>query len=196
LWDALISERSGVAELTTIPTGSLPTKYGAEARGFTGAIEEFGPLEKLLGRNIKKNLRVMCREIQMGVAVAQLCLSNALIKLDDIDRDRLGVVYGSDYLMTLPGEFAAGVRKCLDAQGHFDFTQWAEQGLAAVEPLWLLKYLPNLPAVWLLARHIIRSSAVTPTGCSPAPQARESIPLDRCMFQGRKRWPPAMIPRS
>ena len=146
LWDALVAERSGVTELASIPTASLPSPFGAEARGFTGSIEEFGPLEKLLSRNIKKNLRVMCREIQMGVAVAQLCLTDSGIKLDAIDRDRLGVLYGSDYLLTLPGEFAAGVRKCLNANGEFDFTQWAEQGLPAVEPLWLLKYLPNLPA--------------------------------------------------
>jgi 3-oxoacyl-[acyl-carrier-protein] synthase II len=146
LWDALISERTGIAELISIPTSALPSKYGAEARGFTGAIEEFGPLEKMLARNIKKNLRVMCREIQMGVAVAQLCLSDADLKVDQIDRDRLGVLYGSDYMMTLPGEFASGVRKCLDDKGHFDFNCWAEQGLPAVEPLWLLKYLPNLPA--------------------------------------------------
>lgn len=146
LWEALAAERSGVTELSSIPTSSLPSPFGAEARGFTGAIEDFGPLEKLLSRNIKKNLRMMCREIQMGVAVAQLCLSDAALKMDAIDKDRIGVLYGSDYLLTLPSEFAAGVRKSQDATGQFDFTQWGEQGIPAVEPLWLLKYLPNLPA--------------------------------------------------
>lgn len=146
LWDALAAERSGVAELSSIPSASLPSPFGAEAKGFTAAIEEFGPLEKKMSRDIKKNLKVMCREIQMGVAVAQLCISDAAIKLDEVDRDRLGVVYGSDYMITLPGEFAAGVRKCLNDNGEFDFNHWAEQGLPAVEPLWLLKYLPNLPA--------------------------------------------------
>ncbi|WP_254508442.1 beta-ketoacyl-[acyl-carrier-protein] synthase family protein [Anatilimnocola floriformis] len=146
LWDALANERSGVAELTSIPSDSLPTRYGAEARGFTAAIEDFGPLEKKMSRDIKKNLKVMCREIQMGVAVAQLCITHAGLKLDAIDRDRLGVLYGSDYLLTLPGEFAAGVKNCVNDNGEFDFTRWADQGLPAVEPLWLLKYLPNLPA--------------------------------------------------
>lgn len=146
LWDALSNERSGVSELTCIPTASLPSPYGAEAKGFTAAIEDFGPLEKKMSRDIKKNLKVMCREIQMGVAVAQLCLTHAGLKLDEIDRDRLGVVYGSDYMLTLPGEFAAGVAKCLNDNGQFDFTKWADEGLPNVEPLWLLKYLPNLPA--------------------------------------------------
>ena len=44
---------------------------------FTGAIEDFGPLEKLMSRNIKKSLKMMCREMQMGVAVAQLAITHA-----------------------------------------------------------------------------------------------------------------------
>lgn len=146
LWDALAGSRSGVGPLTTVPTEELPTPYGAEAREFTGTIEDFGPLEKLMARNIKKNLKVMCREIQMGVAVAQLAMSDAQLKLDTINLDRFGVLYGSDYMLTLPQEFAAGMRQCVDAEGNFDFTRWAEKGLPEVEPLWLLKYLPNLPA--------------------------------------------------
>jgi 3-oxoacyl-[acyl-carrier-protein] synthase II len=49
-------------------------------------------------------------------------------------------------MLTLPQEFEAGIRNCLDSEGKFHFTNWAEKGLTAVEPLWLLKYLPNLPA--------------------------------------------------
>ena len=143
---ALAEGKSGVGPLTTINPGGLPTKFGAEAREFTGAIDDFGPLEKTLARNIKKNLKVMCREIQMGVAVAQLALSNAGLKMDEVDRDRFGVLYGSDYMLTLPQEFITGIRNCLDENGKFQFNRWAEKGLPAVEPLWLLKYLPNLPA--------------------------------------------------
>jgi 3-oxoacyl-[acyl-carrier-protein] synthase II len=143
---ALAQRQSGVGPLTTINPEGLPTRFGAEAREFTGSIDDFGPLEKTLGRNIKKNLKVMCREIQMGVAVAQLALTSAGVKLDQVDRDRFGVLYGSDYMLTLPQEFITGIRNCLDEQGRFQFTRWAEKGLPAVEPLWLLKYLPNLPA--------------------------------------------------
>lgn len=146
LWAALAEGRSGVGPLTTIDPEGLPTQFGAEARDFTGSIDDFGPLEKTLSRNIKKNLKVMCREIQMGVAVAQLALTSAAVQLEQVDRDRFGVLYGSDYMLTLPQEFTAGIRNCLDDQGKFQFTRWAEKGLPAVEPLWLLKYLPNLPA--------------------------------------------------
>lgn len=146
LWENLSSGTSGVRPLRSIPADFLPTKIGGEAIDFTGAIEDFGPLEKTMSRNIKKNLKVMCREIQMGVAVAQLALTHGGLKLNELNLDRIGCVYGSDYMLTLPQEFTAGVKACLDENNEFHFDRWADKGLPAVEPLWLLKYLPNLPA--------------------------------------------------
>jgi 3-oxoacyl-[acyl-carrier-protein] synthase II len=146
LWAALTSGTSGVRELSSLPGAVLPTRFGGEAIDFTGAIEDFGPLEKTMSRNIKKSLKMMCREMQMGVAVAQLALTDSKLPLAALDRDRVGVVYGSDYMLTMPQEFAAGNRNCLDASGQFQQSEWGEKGLPAVEPLWLLKYLPNLPA--------------------------------------------------
>jgi len=143
---ALSEERSGVGPIESIPTEHLPVKNGAEASEFTGHISDFGDLPKAAKRAIRKGLKVMCREIQMGVAVAQLALADAGLGEEDRDPDRTGVVYGSDYMMTLPGEFTDGVRACLDSEGKFDFDQWAEKGLPQVTPLWLLKYLPNMPA--------------------------------------------------
>src|SRR5690606_575474 len=95
---------------------------------------------------IRKGQKIMCREIEMGVAAAQLALSDAGLGSEQRDRDRTGVVYGCDYIMTLPEEFAAGIQRCIDEQGKFDFSRWAECGLPQVNPLWLLKYLPNMPA--------------------------------------------------
>jgi len=146
LWQALSSGTSGVRELTSIPVEAFPVKFGAEARDFTGAIEDFGPLDKTMSRNIKKNLKVMCREMQLGIAAAQLALTDCKLPLASVNLDRVGCVYGSDYMLTLPQEFTTGIRNCLDDRGRFDFRNWAEKGLSAVEPLWLLKYLPNLPA--------------------------------------------------
>ncbi len=146
LWDALSSGTSGVRELTSIPGEVFHTRYGAEARDFTGSIEDFGPLDKAMSRNIKKNLKVMCREMQIGIAAAQLALADCKLNLASANLDRVGCVYGSDYMLTMPQEFTAGIRNCLDERGKFEFANWAEKGLSAVEPLWLLKYLPNLPA--------------------------------------------------
>jgi len=146
LWDSLSNRKSGVAELQGVPTDYLPSPYGAEAREFSGKIDDFGELDKGMKRGIKRNLKVMCREIEMGVAAAQLGLTHAKIEPGSLDPDRTGVIYGSDYIMTKPDEFTEAVQQCIDEEGNFDFTRWGEHGLKQVTPLWLLKYLPNMPA--------------------------------------------------
>ena len=53
----------------------------------------------------------MCREIEMGVAVAQKSIQHAGIVVGEHDPDRTGVIYGSDYIMTEPYEFIEAIRK-------------------------------------------------------------------------------------
>jgi 3-oxoacyl-[acyl-carrier-protein] synthase II len=146
LWDALLAGRSGVQNFASLPAHQLPTPFGAEAREFTGEVEQFGPLDKTVQRNIKKGLKLMCREIEMGVASAQLALAGAGMKQGTYNPERTGVSFGSDYIMTVPEEFSAGIRRCIDDKGRFRFEQWGAEGLGEVTPLWLLKYLPNMPA--------------------------------------------------
>src|SRR5688572_16036661 len=124
LWSALAAGHSGVAELKSIPGEALPTRFGAEARDFTGAIEDFGPLDKAMSRTIKKSLKMMCREMQFGIAVAQLALADSKLLLDATNRDRIGCIYGADYMLTVPQEFTAGIQACLDERGSFDFSKW------------------------------------------------------------------------
>jgi 3-oxoacyl-[acyl-carrier-protein] synthase II len=146
LWDALASGRSGVGPLTAFPPHALPISFAAEARDFRGNIEDFGPLDKEQKKAIRKGLKVMCRECQMGVAAAQRALADAGWGFGRLDPQRSGIVFGSDYMLTLPEEFTEGIRSCLDDQGHFDFSRWPLDGMAKMSPLWLLKYLPNMPA--------------------------------------------------
>jgi 3-oxoacyl-[acyl-carrier-protein] synthase II len=146
LWDAVLAGRSGVGPLRCLPTEHLPVRHGGEAREFSGKIDDFGDLEPEQKKNIRKGLKVMCREIQMGVAAAQRALQDAGLKPGGYDCDRTGVVYGCDYILTDPQEFTDGVRNCLADDKHFEFSRWAQDGLPKVTPLWLLKYLPNMPA--------------------------------------------------
>ncbi|MEL6107728.1 MAG: beta-ketoacyl-[acyl-carrier-protein] synthase family protein [Planctomycetota bacterium] len=145
LVEDLRSLKSAIRPLQQVPHGVLSIDHGAEAIGFTGDIEDYGPLEKPLKRAIRKWGKLMCREIELGVAVAQRALHDAGLDSETRDRDRTGVLYGCDYIMSQPIEFAAGIAKCLDESG-FDFTRWGEFGKPEVTPLWLLKYLPNMPA--------------------------------------------------
>lgn len=163
LWKALAAGESGVRPLTAFPSEFLPTSFAGEALDFKGEIEDFGPLEKTLQRNIKKGLKLMCREIEMGVAVAQLALAHAGHKAGTYDPERTGCVYGSDHIMTMPQEYADGVAACLDSQKKFQFTRWGEEGLPKVTPLWLLKYLPNMPGSHIAIYNELRGPSNTIT---------------------------------
>jgi 3-oxoacyl-[acyl-carrier-protein] synthase II len=55
-------------------------------------------------------------------------------------------VFGSDYMLTMPEDFTSGVAACRAADGGFDFQLWGTDGMPKITPLWLLKYLPNMPA--------------------------------------------------
>ena len=156
LWDALDNGRSGVGPLTSVPTDHLPMSFAAEARYFQGRIEDFGPLEGDQKKAIRKGLKTICREAQMGIAAAQLALADAGLALGKYDPERTGVVFGSDYMITAPEEFTAPVRHCLGEDDQFEFKRWAKQGLPQMSPLWLLKYLPNMPASHLAIYNDLR----------------------------------------
>jgi 3-oxoacyl-[acyl-carrier-protein] synthase II len=149
LWSALAAGRSGVALASLLPPDRQPLKYAAEARTFSGEIDDFGPLEKELKKAIKKGLKVMCRETRMAVAAAQLAIADTgLVGPESqrrLDPELAGVVLGSDYMLTMPEDYEGGVRKCASG-GEFEYPRWGQEGLGEMAPLWMLKYLPNMPA--------------------------------------------------
>ncbi|MEE2826690.1 MAG: beta-ketoacyl-[acyl-carrier-protein] synthase family protein [Planctomycetota bacterium] len=146
LWQSVEQGVSGIGPLTRVPPDHLNTRVAAEVSDFTGSIDDFGELEKMTKRSIKKGLKLMCREIQMGVAASQLCLADSQLSPEVYDPHRFGTMFGSDYIITEPWEFNRSVQHCLDAEHRFDPNRWGEQGIGQIDPLWLLKYLPNMPA--------------------------------------------------
>jgi 3-oxoacyl-[acyl-carrier-protein] synthase II len=150
-WAGLVEGRSGVGPLESFPSAGLPLHHAAEARGFTGDIDNFGPLDGERKKAIRKGLKVMCRESQMAVAAAQRALHHSGLFAAEtpavsVQPERFGCVFGSDYMLTLPEDFTASVAKCRGADGRFEFDRWASEGMPQLTPLWLLKYLPNMPA--------------------------------------------------
>ncbi|MFM9196647.1 MAG: beta-ketoacyl-[acyl-carrier-protein] synthase family protein [Planctomycetia bacterium] len=151
LWAGLVEGRSGVGPLASFPCSGLPLHHAAEARSFTGDIDNFGPLDGERKKAIRKGLKVMCRESQMAVAAAQRALHDSGLFAADaragsVQPERFGCVFGSDYMLTLPEDFTASVAKCRGSDGAFEFDRWATDGMPQLTPLWLLKYLPNMPA--------------------------------------------------
>ena len=146
LWAGLVAGTSAVGAIESFAASGLPLAHAAEARGFSGDIADFGPLEAECKKAIRKGLKVMCRESQMAVAAAQRALHDGGFAAAARVPERFGCVFGSDYMLTLPEDFTAGVAACRGADGRFEFARWAADGMPLLNPLWLLKYLPNMPA--------------------------------------------------
>lgn len=145
LWQNVQAGKSGIGSLPSMPAPSLPIHFGSEVKDFTGAIEDYGAIDAALKRSIKKNMKVMCREIEMGVAASQKALVHSGLPIGSHDPDRVGVLFGCDYILTRPEEYSDGIAGCRDDAGQFHIEQWPTHGLPKVNPLWLLKYLPNMP---------------------------------------------------
>ena len=177
-WNNLANQSSGIGPLSSLPLDVIPCKFGGQASCFTGDISEFGPLEKNLQRAIKKNQKVMCREIEMGVAACQLALHHSGLADPQLrDPDRFGIVFGSDYIITRPEEFSDGIAACRNESNEFQMPNWPQIGRPQVNPLWLLKYLPNMPASHVAIYNDLRgpSNSVTIREASSAASIVEAV---------------------
>ncbi|MCL2005020.1 MAG: hypothetical protein FWG73_02540 [Planctomycetaceae bacterium] len=140
LWNALNSS----ASVTTPYNDSnlIPLAVPAD---FHGHIDDFESQDPAQQKAIRKSLKVMSREIQLAVAASCKALNQANIPPSRLPPERVGVSFGSDYILTTPDDMLDAVRSCIN-DAKFDSAQWGVAGLPKMTPLWQLKYLPNMPS--------------------------------------------------
>ena len=141
-WGNLIAGRSGIGYLKSLPTQDLPCKLGAE-------ITDFDPLEHVYHR---KFLKVMSRDIQLGVCAASMAMKDSGLAEGDIDPDRLGVEFGAGHICFTPQELSDASRAFVDAANQQRYEAWGDE----IAPLWLLSQLPNMPACHVAIEHDAR----------------------------------------
>lgn len=83
-WEGLMEGRSGAGEITQFDASEFSTRIAAE-------VKDFNPIDFM----DRKDARRMDRFAQFAVAASQMALEDAAIDLDQIDRDRAGVLIGS-----------------------------------------------------------------------------------------------------
>jgi 3-oxoacyl-[acyl-carrier-protein] synthase II len=140
-WTSLAAGKSGIHHVD-MPGLASPDQVGGAVVDFT---EESA--RKTYLKDHRKNLKAMCREIQLGVASASQALAHSGIDLKAIDHERLGVEFGANLMLSAPDILNPAVIACAEgAEKKFSFKDWAPLGIPKMEPLWLLRYLPNMPA--------------------------------------------------
>ena len=83
-WESILAGKSGAAMITHFDASKHKTRFAAEVKGFD-PVALFGPRET----------RKMDRFTQFAVAVAMEALEQAGLKIDESNRDRVGVVIGT-----------------------------------------------------------------------------------------------------
>jgi len=149
LADAVRAGRSAVRTPRRFDPSGYPSRVAGEVPEFDLA----AGVRKDQTRYLRKNAKVMARDIQMAVAAANQAVVDSGLPLGDekakepplptIDHTRIGMVFGTNFIPTELDDLAAPIRAA-SGDGGFSLQGWGSHGIAQMFPLWLLKYLPNM----------------------------------------------------
>jgi 3-oxoacyl-[acyl-carrier-protein] synthase II len=139
LWRTLLAGTPGVHTISSLNPAALPSKMAGEVRDFSA--------KALIEKSYRRTLNAMARTVEFGVIGCQLAMQDAGIAKGTLPPERIGVdfaaVMGATELDDLGPASTASLRP--DKMGP-DMAVWGATGLNEVPPLWMLKYLPNMPA--------------------------------------------------
>ncbi|OWK38145.1 beta-ketoacyl-[acyl-carrier-protein] synthase family protein [Fimbriiglobus ruber] len=142
-WRALLAGTSGIRPIRTFDASTLPCPIAGEILDFDG--------KKLVAKDVRKSLKVMARTIQLGVAAAQLAMDDGKFQKGQIDPFRFGIEFGCVMVASELEDLVKAATVSTDSSANsgppvVDLDKWGQGGIREVPPLWMLKYLPNMPA--------------------------------------------------
>ena len=144
-WQALMNGRTGITRMPAFDQEEFPVRFGGQIVGF----------DAKLFVTPRKSLKVMSLETQWAFAAARMAADGANLAAGGVDPDRFGVVFGADMSYSDPLDMVAAQHACT-VNGRFEFDRWGSHALGEIYPLWLLKYLPNMPACHIAIGHDAR----------------------------------------
>jgi 3-oxoacyl-[acyl-carrier-protein] synthase II len=143
VWTALSEGRGMVRSLEAFRIAGLPTDAGAEIRDFDLMKNYSLPKYKTA---LRKSRKYMARDIQLAVAAAQLAMADAGLVERSMDPARIGIDLGAGLMSSELDEIAPAIQHASPSGRPFDFQVWGRESVGMIEPIWLLKYLPNMLA--------------------------------------------------
>lgn len=124
-----------------------------------GYIADFSAKEFVQPR---KNIKIMCRDVQLGLAAGALALKQAQGTSDkklseQLGPERVGIDLGTSFIMSSISDVADACVKGMAVEGKEDVSSkaaslkkyWGASFMDNLFPLWMLKYLPNMSACHL-----------------------------------------------
>ncbi len=134
-WNALLGGQSAVRPLTEFDVSGLPLRMVARVEGFD-------PKQYVQPR---KSLKIMCYDMMYAVAITRMAMDQAGIAEDEVDPDRMGVVFGADPITPPTDNWKQNFYGCRGDDGKILLARWREQ-MGQSFPLGFLATLPNMAA--------------------------------------------------
>lgn len=160
LWDGLCAPRSAIAPIRSFDASGLRARLGSE-------VPEFGVRDSV-PKSYRKATKVMCRDTELAVVAARLAALDAGLRTRgsedgdegfELSGERLGCHIGAGLIAAETGELGRAQSTAVDGSGAFSIRAWgtvgeeAAGGMDNLTPLWMLKYLPNMPACHVTIVH-------------------------------------------
>jgi 3-oxoacyl-[acyl-carrier-protein] synthase II len=138
-WSALAAGTPGVHTITRIDPQHLPSHMAGEVRDFSA--------KQLIEKSYRRTLNAMARTVEFGVIGCQLAMQDAGLGKGSVPPERIGIEFASVMGATELDDLGPASVKALKPDGTGpDMGIWGSEGLNEMPPLWMLKYLPNMPA--------------------------------------------------
>lgn len=151
-WQALLAGRRGVGLLDRRTDGGPKPPPNWRSSRYPG-IWLGAPIVDFQGAQFvrpRKAMKVMGRDLQTAFAAARLAIDAAAIEpainQGTLAKDRIATVFGSQMLYGTHDEVAEAIRHADDGSGICSPGRFGAAAMREIMPLWMLKYLPNMPA--------------------------------------------------
>ncbi|MBX3405444.1 MAG: hypothetical protein KF869_01665 [Phycisphaeraceae bacterium] len=158
LWSGLCDGRTCLGPITRFDAAGFATRLAAQLPD-NFAAKDFVP------KSYRKATKVMARDSEIAVAAARACVEDARLITRGTEGEniattypasRLGCQIGAGLIAAETDEMTAAMATAAGDDGRFSLRTWGGeggQGMEALTPLWLLKYLPNMLACHVTIIH-------------------------------------------
>ncbi len=142
---------SGMKELEDFRDDGKPCRVGAEVKNFNARDH--------IDLKQRKQLKVMSRDVQFSVVAAKYAMESAgMSEGGNYDPDRFGLSIGSSLINNDLDELGVAYLAASE-NGKIVPSRVGSDVSRALFPLWMLKYLPNMPACHISMAYDLRGSS-------------------------------------